>query len=506
MIAIRIIAVVVVIAALMRIISAAVSPDGYLTARTDITDPSPYISEPKPSQRLELEAGPPYRVVGDPIYFDVRPPSEFENVTVVARYRNRGQSLVEIGALANRLDGQFDMRPAENQLVDSLSWPRITSGDVTLLQRKKIYNSVDSFLREPPDSSRVAMYRTVISWPHEMSSHITLDEPKSRVVSLRGNHRILTYVEQEPLSFSFKVQDMNRQEGADPVTLSVYREGEQDAVARTVLEDDGNTKDNQKSSGLRNVSLTLPYPISGLYRIEFTASGDVFIRELSTRQNKFVFLNRLYLGDHVGYSDQTLPVTVFVGGRSMVARTAHEEALQKVKVDKWEVDLREPHTRYFSWLDKGGGPFEIISPKRDVLLETDGVFALSPDDYFNPLPMQLDWYMNADDLASSGIDFILTEYESPKMAVDTTVAEATFEVSRLATTEDGEYRFAISAPGIGVTRKDLALESVKFIFFRDPVGWIEGIIGLLDELGWQVTDRETAVILSDGWSYSEEVE
>ncbi|MFH1047657.1 MAG: hypothetical protein V1738_05110 [Patescibacteria group bacterium] len=504
--AVRVLAVLFVGAALVRVASSAISPDGYLTVSTNISEPSPFVSEPKPSERLVIEQGAPYRLVGEPIYFDLEPPSEFESVTVVARYLNRGQSVVELGALANRLDGQFNLQPAENRLIDSLSWQRTTSGRLTLLQRQPTYKSVDDFLANPPEPSQVAVYRSTLNWPYQAPNYQASEEIKTRVVSLRGHHRLLTYTGGEPLSFNFKVQDMNRQKGADPVTVSVYREGEPAVVARTVLEDDGNALDDQKSSGLRAVSLTLDQPQSGLYRVEFTASSDVFIREMATRQAKFVFLSRLYLGDHVGYSPETKPATVFVGGRTIVARTAHEEALQKLRVDTWEIDVREIHARYFSWLAKGGGPFAVESPKRDLLIETDGVIALEADDYFNPLPIQLEWYLTKDDLENSGVDFIVTEYESPATEGDLTVAEATFDVSQLATTEDGSYRFAFSAPGISVTNNDLRLASLDFVFHRTPTGWRAGLKQLLGELGWQVSDRATAVILPDGESFSEQVE
>jgi hypothetical protein len=503
---IRLIAVAAVALMFVRVLSAAVSPDGYLRLVTDIVDPSPFISEPKPSERLELTKGAPYRVTGNPVYFDLQPPSDFETVTVQARYLNQGQSVVEIGALVNRLDGQFDLQGVENRLIDSLAWPRLTSGKMTLLQRTSEYRALDDFIAQPPDPSRVAVYRTSLNWPYRPTAASANAVSKTRQVSLRGHHRLLTYSDGAPLAINFSVQDMNRQSGADPVTLSVYRQGVSDAVARTVLADDGNTSDDQLSSGLRQIAVSLTDPEPGLYRLEFTAPADVFIRSLTTRQNKLVFLDRLYLADHVGYSDQTPPVTVYLGGRTVMARTAHEEGLQKLAVDDWALEVSEIHQPHFSWLGQGRGPFALTSPRRDILLETDGVFALHPDDFFSPLPTQLDWYLGTDDLDSAGIDFIVTEYEQPLIDDRTTVAQATFAVDQLATTEDGAYRFAFSAPGIEATQEDLRLESVAFILQREPVGWWGGLAALLNDLGWEVNDRQTGAILPTGQSYGEHVE
>jgi hypothetical protein len=503
---IRLIAILIVGGIFIRAASLTIAPGGYLTIKTNLTAPSPFISEPKPSERLDLVNGTPYRLLDEPIYFDVKPPSDFETVTVLASYLNHEQSVVEIGALANRLDDQYDTRPIENRLIDSLTWKRSTSGRLTLLQRKEIYDSVDDFLANPPDPARVAMYRTTLDWPYRSQAYQSSIDAKIRRVSLRGHHRILTYSGGEPLSFNFSIQDMNRQTGADPVTVSLYREGEQEALARTILVDDGNTNDDQVSSGLRTVAISLADPSPGLYRLEFTASGDIFIRELNTRQNKFVFLQQLYLGDHVGYSDQTSPVTVQVNGHLIIAKTAHNDGLQTLAVDEQKLEIREPHVRYISRLENGVELSNITTTKRDVLIESDGVFALEPEDFFNPLPLELDWYLTLNDLTAAGIDFILTEYEPPTVDGQLTTGQATFEISNLATTERGTYRFAVSAPGIGLTNNDLRLSELVFAFSRRPIGWWQGLRLLLADLGWRITDRETAVILYDGQSFDEKIE
>lgn len=507
-IAVRAAAVLTVAGIFVYVMSAAVAPEGFLQTTTHLSNPVPFISEPKPGNRLELsEDGQMYRLLGDPLYLDLTPPGSYESVTVSVTYENHGQSLLEIGALANRLDGQFDMIPAESRLLDTLPWSRVSSGDLVLMQKTKQYSSVEEFLASPPDTARVATYRVGVEWPHVPESWSVREGMVERDVSLRGRHRILTYSGGEPLAFSFVVQDMNRQKGADPVTVSVYRGGEKvDALARTVLVDDGNTIDDQVSSGLRTVSVSVPDAEPGIYRVEFTAPGDIFIRKTMFRQSKAVFVGSLYLGDHVGFSDRTDPAHVVVSGSSLVARTAHIEGLQELTVGDSTMELVEPHAKHYVWLDSFRATAPVVSPKRDVLLETDGVFALHSDDLFSPLPAEIDWHTTADDLNRAGIDFLLADYETPETDGVKTVATATFDVANLATTEDGAYRFALSAPGIGYTQKDLRIESVSFTLRRPPTGWAEGLKRFVAGLGGQSRDTETAAILVDGKSYGERVE
>lgn len=507
-IAVRAAAVLTVAGIFIYVMSAAVAPEGYLQTTTHLANPVPFLSEPKPGNRLELsDDGRSYRMLGDPVYLDLTPPDRYESVTVSVTYANDGQSLLEIGALANRLDGQYDMIPAESGLIDTLPWSRVSSGDLMLLQKTKHYSSVEEFLSDPPPTASVATYRVGVEWPQIPESWTPRNEMAERDISLRGRHRILTYTGGEPLVFTFVVQDMNRQKGADPVIVSVFRGGElKDAAARTVLADDGNTSDDQASSGLRTVSVSVPDPDPGIYRVEFTAPGDVFIRRLMFRQSKAVFLGSLYLGDHVGYSDRTDPARVIVSGSSLVARTAHTEGLQTLTVGDRPLELVEPHAKRYAWLDSFRATVPVISPSRDVLLETDGVFALDPDDFFNPLPAEIDWHTTAADLDAAGIKYLLADYETPMRDGAKTVATATFRVDNLATTEDGAYRFAISAPGIGYTQKDLRIESVTFTLRRPPTGWVEGLRRFFVGLGNGTEDTETAVILVDGKSYGETVE
>ncbi|PIY62163.1 hypothetical protein COY93_03755 [Candidatus Uhrbacteria bacterium CG_4_10_14_0_8_um_filter_58_22] len=501
---IRLAAALAVAAVFVHVVFTAASPDGYLTVTTDLRSPSAFVSYPKPIGRLHLDDGSPFRLIGSPVYLDLKPPSPFETVTVRAEYVNRGQPLVEIGALSNRLDSQYDMRSVENRLVDSLNWSRLSSGRLNLLQRNRTYATLDDFLADPPNVSRVATYRTGLSWPYRPEG-MPSDQPKTRVVSLRGHHRILTYTAGETLSFSFVVHDMNRQSGADPVTLSVFREGQETAVARTVLADDGNTADDQGSSPLRTVAVSVASPTPGLYRIEFTASDDVFIRELTTRQSKFVFLGRLYLGDHVGYSDLTLPLDVLAGGNTLTVRTAHTEGLQTIVVDGRPFEVQETNVRQDVRLGQVGRPVEVHLPRRDILLETGGVFALSEEDYFQPLPVELDWHMTSDDLDSAGIDFILTEYEFPELKGGLTAARTTFDFDRLAQTEDGAYRFALSAPGLSLTENDLRLKSVTFILHRPKTDWLTGLRRFWKGTGDDLSGSES-IILTHGSSFGEEVQ
>lgn len=484
----------------------AAAPEGALIVSSDLSRPAPFVSEPKPSERLAEPAhdgrvGWSFPLIDSPLYFDVTPPSRFDSITQTVRYVNKSGALLELGALASTIDEQFELRPADNHLLDSLQWTRVGSGQLTLLERTHRYSSVDEFLRQPPDLSRVAVYRAKFDGRYRPDDYLPAERTREIEVSLRGRHRLLTYLDGEPLNLTFYVQDMNRQEGADPVIVSVYRQGETEPCARTILEDDGNSRDDQRSSKLRAAAVTLTDPPAGVYQIEFTAPNDVFIRKILTTQGKLVFAERLYLGDHVGYSDIVRPVRVLVGGQTLTARTPHLESLQTLSVDGSPMVLGEPQTRNSRRLPAGGRLTAVTSPIRDVLLETDGLFALAESDYFDPLPFTINEYTTASDLSVRGIDFILTSYQSPETDGNLSSAQATFATDQLARTGEGAYRFAVLAPGVDEMRHDLRLVSVSFTFSREPMSWRD----VFSRLTGLFSARPAAgpLVLTDGASYEE---
>lgn len=507
-IAVRIVAALAFVAALGFLFSRAFVPSGRMSVTTDLVRPAPYVSQPKPSERLaepERAADGTWRtqMTGDPVFIDLAPPSGFDAVTVTIAYENSGHPVVELGALSSSIDEQFDLRPVENRALDGVPWKRLTSGSLMLLDRRDRYASVDEFFREPPERGRVAVYGTDAPIPYRLAGYRPAAANREIEVSLRGHHRMLAYVEGEPLNVSFVVQDMNRQEGADPVIVSVYRGDEKEPVARTVVADDGNTRDDQRSSKLRTVPISLLSPAAGFYKVEFTASADVFIRKILTRQRKFVFMDKLYLGDHVGYSDVTPPITVVTDGRRLVARTPHAEAVQTIVVAGDRVALEQPNLRYVHDV-RGTGLAAVTSPKRDVLLETDGLFALSKDDFFDPLPLAMQWYTTQRDLESRGIDFVLAAYEEPRVEGDVRSGTVTFDVKKLAKTKDGSYRFVITAPGIGETRHTLKIASLTFSMRRDPVT-IRNLLPTLLSI-FRVDEPEEPKVSPDGKTFGESPE
>jgi hypothetical protein len=443
-----------------------------MEAATRLNRPAPYISDPKPYDRIgearQVDGRDVVPIAAEPIFFDLTPPSRFDEATVRVVF-DPGQSALEVGGLVSGPDNIFEMRPLYHPLFDGLDWKMAASGRLTLFDRNGEYASVEEFLSHPPEASRVAVWGTGPDFGGGVDGYRPSSGPIDIQVSLRGHHRILAYTGGEQLDFSFTVQDMNRSVGADPVVVTVFEMGGTEPLAQSELDDDGDGDDDQRSSKLRTVSVSLAGLAVGAYQVDFAATSDVFVRKISTRQSKFVFADRLYLGDHVGYADSTPPLTVFASGQSLKLRTAHADSYQEIRVDGEPLTLDEANSTMTVGLPVG--LVSVNTAKRDVLLETEGYLALKRDHWFAAGPFRIGGLTVEADLDERGIDFILASHLPPERDGGLLSVEADFDLSRLVRRDDGSYRFVVTAPGLAAGTDGPAVESVSFLLNRDGLSW-----------------------------------
>lgn len=498
---IRALACLAVVAAAAKIVAVAAVPGGIISASTDLIAPARFVTLPKPSDRLDV-TGHDAVLTGTPVYLDVTPPSAFDEITMTVRYANPSRLAVEVGALASTIDSSFDVRLGDVPSLDALPWATITDGHSTLYSRssRQGFSSIADFLSRSP-AAGVATLGTRLPAPRQNAA--SLETPRTTTISLRGTHTLLVAGSGHPLSFTFTVQDMNRQTGADPVVVSLYREAEDEVLGRVTLDDDGSKSDDQHSSPLRSVRLaaTPSSPVGAFYRIEFVASDDVFIRAITTPETKYVFDRHLYLGDFIGYSDAVTPVTVFTDGRRLAAETDHVEGIQTLDAAGSPLAVASIGVRStISFAYRG--THRITSPRRDVVLETDGVFALSSEAMFAPERRRLPLGGPAAAVPPD-LSHIFAAYVQPREQDGDRIIEQVFSTSRLGKTKTGAYRFAIVAPDIATAPSGLIIKKITFTFRRQPIPWTDSLRAFLDSLR---PGSPTVVIPTDGVVFGETVE
>ena len=137
-------------------------PSGVFVVTHRVGELSPFIDHLLPDARapapLQEEDGDwVQQIIGDPVYFFVHPHLDFERADVEVWFKNTGVPVVELGALVNVAGEVYDLKPMQNLRLDQSPWTRFEQDDLVLLQRESVYDSVDAFLADPPDRSRIAM-------------------------------------------------------------------------------------------------------------------------------------------------------------------------------------------------------------------------------------------------------------------------------------------------------------------------------------------------------------
>jgi len=284
--------------------------------------------------------------------------------------------------------------------------------------------------------------------------------------AFRGTTIIKAYLQDEPLDFSFLVQDVNRHEGADVLNVTASLDGAE--VAHVESADDENGSADGKLSQPHTVHIGSKGPLTGTVRIELAAGDDIVVRETQTAQQKFVFVNRFYSADAVGYAPAPLPFSLVTNGPRILATTAHPESFQTLTVGSKQLVVDDVNKRFsVSAADevRQQGSVVVSSPRGDLRLETSGYFAFSSDNFWTPDPMPLTWEADVD---KDGIDYILTSYVPPMQLGGVKLAEAEFDMSKLSI--DGRTAtFTVSVPGIEFQNKELKILGIDVELRKKPL-------------------------------------
>jgi len=429
------------------------------------------------------------RLVGNEIVFEVALPRSFERLTAEIEYRNPEQRFLKLGVRQSPIVGGVAFQTVENTLLASANWHQLVDPDKNLvvLERKgavtgetvtgtaangQTFASVDDFLADLPlargirqSDADVTPFVRVPSYRPQPGG-IRIDR------SLRGAHRFITYLRDEPLSVSATFQDINRAFGADRFDLKVYR-GLSELVQAVSVDDDGEDRLTNQSSALRTATVRTEQLPEGLYTIEISGNDDLVTRSLETSADWLVIPARLQVVDNEQFRGvltdlRVSPTTLFTSGPNVTVKTPHPEGLQTIRVNN------QPFT-----IDVVGAPLtfttgdqlsEIVTPINDLILETPGGFVFDRRHYFSEslavtrLPERGDFQG----------DFVV----SPDLAVPIEragwkTARADFDLSQAYFDGHRHLFVHLQAPGLEATQNELKLKEIRFTLHRTKLTWAE---------------------------------
>lgn len=450
-------------------------PSGVLERSFNFSAPSPYADFLVPAQRVtgvQSQAGEQFQeIIQDPVYFHVHLPSSFNELAVGIKFKPQGQPLLEFGPLMTEEAWQYDLRPLWNETIENLDWPYVESAGVRLYQRDQKYSDVQSFLDNLPAMNEIGVYGYTLKTDFRIPGYQPQTNAHEYEIYLRGYHQFLTYLgDGENLDFDFYVQDMNRGQGADPVVINLYRE---DVLVDTMIIPDGELwREEFQGSAVRDVRFYREHLTPGVYKIEFKAPTDIFIRKIKTTQQKLVIINTAFLGDEIGYRDWEKTQELWTNSNYITAETLHADGTQNLEVGADILRIAESHREYYKDMEIGSDLKRVFSPQGDIKIVGNGLFAPTREAYFNPNPVKID----ADtDFDRQGINHVLTGYVPAKKIGDWYYREHIFDLTYVPK-DYGTIKYTISAPGVARRQVTPAIAQIDLKFMRDKMtldNWYE---------------------------------
>lgn len=450
-------------------------PSGTFSIVHSVHDSSSFIDALAPHERVsdpkkDTEGNWMQTITDDPVFFFVHPHREFDTVDATVTFRNTNTPIVELGALAATNPERYILEPLQNLIIDQSKWSRTVEDDMILLQRTSTYKSIADFLKHPPSRSEVATYHTDLTVPFRLPNYVASTNAQTIPVSLRGSESIKTYVKNEPIHFVFSYMDMNRDNGPDPITISVT-----DETGRPLLnvsaQDDGNTTSNGRGSTMKTITLDTIVLPEGVYKIDVQTDRDVFVRSIQTTQQKIVFLNGVYLADEDGYHEAFASVTFFTEAKRLSMQTRHAQSVQTVTIGSKSLAITVPYQlATTNVIDPGLVPVHVL--KGDVEVVTDAPVAFSESQYFRPDAVRL---LPHTDLDQLHVNYILAKYTPPMVRDGWSVATMHLDAKKLLL-NNGSWKFTFSTPEMKELKTSVDVKEIDLVMKRAPMSWYQRVV------------------------------
>jgi len=452
-----------------------IAPSGERFAVWRVDHHTPFIDRLLPDQRVqvgqETQEGIGYlSIIEDPVYFGVHlPHTDFDQISVDLTMRPIDQPIVELGLLRDVTSQAYELRPLYNAFIENLHWDVLEQDGVYLYQRVQTYDSLEAFYTNPPERSHVGVYHADMETPYRMPAYQPLGALQTFDVSLRGYHKAITYIKDEPFDLSVSWMDMNRTAGADDGVIRV-RDEDGEIVYEYVFEDDANITENQISHDAE-ARVVLSDLDEGVYSMEFSGTSDIFWRSFTTAQRYFTFVNKIALADDVGYLTDPRSTTFYTNAKHLTVQTLHADSMQRLTVGSDDISVDVTHEKFFHTVDDSG-VVSGVSPVGDIEIIGDGKFTFSPGAFFDPDPVTMNAYTDAD---VQEIDYVLTTYVSPEDWIpgQWMIRGGTFD---LDLGMQNEVKFTVSVPGMETYQGMVDVLGVDVTFEKEPLDW-RGFLG-----------------------------
>ncbi len=354
-------------------------------------------------------------------------------------------------------------RDRDNQL-DTLQSTLVT------IERPPVrYASIQEFFQSLPPQNKLLQYNYELSDYYQLPGYRKSTVPLVITKSIRGSHQIYTYIgKDESLSYTFQIQDINRHQGKDVFSVTLYNHENEKIKSYQVDDDgvDGATGKPSQEMTLTIVQDDLPF---GLYRLTIETPDDIFIKQITTFQQLLMFSGKIYLTDSLEYKDilgekAVTPTAVYTTSTSLEISTSHIAGLQDVLVGSNIVKVETINTPFT--VKNLKSITAITSPENDVVIQGNGFFAFSQNQLFNPNDIGIPSVATVAHI--DDYDYIISKYKPASISNGDFVAQASVSVPYLFT-NNHTVSFIIALPEMSEQNKTLHVKEVSILFEKKPI-------------------------------------
>lgn len=401
-----------------------------------------------PEERVDLKSGAAPRVIGDPVYFSVFSPRTFDKAKMTITYRDNltlDMPVVEAGVLVDNIVWRYDLKPVDNKALDylMLRWNKIEENGYVFLQKENNYSSLADWKKDLASgqlkgcdnilANCLAVYNYSPEYNYRIVNYqpslpLNIDQP------LRGAHQFYFYLENEPLHFDFSFIDQNLDLKPAPVKVILSSGGN---IIETETVDDPNPNPGSGQAEEKKISIDKRNLPAGVYKVEIKITDDMIIKKINSSIGRLSFIHKIWPVSGKG------GLKLYTDADYLQVKALNPASLQTISFGGKNFSLTEAYRQFDFKSEDGGVVKEIKIGKDDLILENNGVFALSSGGIINPSLTKVDRFFSV----KTPVKYIVAAYSKPQEADGVKTATVEFDLKG-AYREKGKYNFMISVPGL----------------------------------------------------------
>lgn len=394
---------------------------------------SPFIYGFGPSEATKIDQS-GFSITGERAVFKISPPSNFKELEVEISYDIPEAPAILLSAVTGPGSMDTKSRVLYSRVLEQITWPKREFEGLSLWESQPSERSFLELIE-----GRVPLKTVGLRVPRPIGRGTSRD--RTYRVSLRGGHTFWILPGESRAEFELLVQNMNRRPGEDPIFIEI---GGGRRVLKRAFYPDKNEDIINSPEAPERIKLAIPES-NGPLEIKFSASEDIFIRELRTNAARLVMADRIFLGDDVGFGGKSFLPVLWTDSARVRAKTPHREGRQTIYFAGRQLPLEQSgETKTLGLSSVPGGLLPIKLSKNDLELSVAGFISFSSEDFFAPSWPELDFTAPA---PLSGV--ILANYVAPSLLGEGVfVSQTKFKTDELYRDQDGSYMFFIDLPGI----------------------------------------------------------